>query len=61
METTESDDDEDMDQPLTVPEVSSVKGALGLAKQLVEFADWSSLPHRRSQGFVTRSSPTNVC
>jgi len=40
METIESDEDEDTDQPLKVPEVSSVKGALGLAKQLVEFADW---------------------
>lgn len=41
METIENDNDEDMDQPLKVPEVSPVKGALGLAKQLVEFADWS--------------------
>ena len=40
METIESDDNEDMDQPLKVPEVTSVKGAIGLAKQLVEFADW---------------------
>ena len=30
----------DMDQPLSHPEVCSVKDALWLAKQLVEFADW---------------------
>ena len=40
METIESDDDEDMEKPFKVPEVSSVEGASGLAKQLVEFADW---------------------
>ena len=40
METIESDDNEGMDQPLKVPEVLSFKGAIGPAKQLVEFADW---------------------
>ena len=40
METIESDDHEDMDQPLKVPKVSFVKGTLGLTKHLVEFADW---------------------
>lgn len=41
IETKESDEDGDMDQPLKVPEVSSVKGALiEFTKQLAEFADW---------------------
>lgn len=41
MEMIERDDDEDIDQPLKVPVVSSVTGALDLAKELVEFTDWS--------------------
>ena len=39
----ESDDDEasdDFDLPLKTPEVSSVKGALGLVNKLAEFSDW---------------------
>ena len=41
----ESDDDEasdDFDLPLMTPEVSSVKGALGLVNKLAEFSDWQS-------------------
>lgn len=34
MEMIERDDDEDIDQPLKVPVVSSVTGALDLAKEL---------------------------
>ena len=41
MQRDDEDDNEDMDQPLSRPEVGSVKDALRLAKQLVEFADWS--------------------
>ena len=40
MQHDDQDDNEDMDQPLSHPEVGSVKDALRLAKQLVEFADW---------------------
>ena len=40
MQRDDEDDNEDMDQPLSHPEVGSVKDALRLAKQLVEFADW---------------------
>ena len=43
---TESDDvgedgsAEEFDQPLKVPSVTSISGAIGLATQLAEFADW---------------------
>ena len=40
MQRDDEDDNEDMDQPLSRPEVGSDKDALRLAKQLVEFADW---------------------
>ena len=40
MQREHEDDTQDMDQPLSRPEVGSVKDALRLAKQLVEFADW---------------------
>ena len=40
MQRDDEDDNEDMDQPLSRPEAGSVKDALWLVKQLVEFADW---------------------
>lgn len=40
MQIDDEGDSEDMDRPLSRPEVDSVKDALRLAKQLVEFADW---------------------
>ena len=40
MQRDDEDDNEDMDQLLSRLEVGSVKDALWLAKQLVEFADW---------------------
>ena len=40
MQCDDEDDNEDMDQPLSCPEVGSAKDALRFTKQLVEFADW---------------------
>ena len=40
MQRDDEEDNEDMDQPPSRPEVGSDKDALRLAKQLVEFADW---------------------
>ena len=40
MQIDDEGDSEDMDRPLSRPEVDLVKDGLRLAKQLVEFADW---------------------
>ena len=40
MQRDNEDDNEDMDQPVSRPEVDSVKDGLQFAKQLVQFTDW---------------------